>query len=179
MAAHCEEILHSTLPGVPDACGHADEPPMGVDLNKYVPTSVLETREGGAAAAVAAAQDEGVPVPAQVAAGTDQVPCDGDGTSGFRVQAIYMVTAEQAEPLRRAQRRHQAVGGRSEHRVQPVRGQDRRRPQRAVRDRAQRRRHLLADRPERHRPGRVVRRLQLVDHRDCRTSATPTRRAST
>lgn len=92
--AQCDEIIVSSEPGVPDGCAHADEPPMGVDLNKYVPTSVLENREGGAAAAVAAAEDEGIPVPAEVAATSDEVECDGDGTSGFRVQAIYMVTAD-------------------------------------------------------------------------------------
>src|SRR6478735_2697784 len=92
--AQCDEIIAATEPGAPDGCAHADEPPMGVDLDKYVPTSVLETREGGAAAAVAAAEDEGVPVPAELAAASSTVKCDGDGTSGHRVQAIYMVTAD-------------------------------------------------------------------------------------
>lgn len=92
--AQCDEIIAATEPGAPDGCAHADEPPMGVDLDKYVPTSVLQTREGGAAAAVAAAEDEGVPVPAELAAASSEVECDGDGTSGHRVQAIYMVTAD-------------------------------------------------------------------------------------
>lgn len=92
--AQCDEIILATEPGAPQGCAHADEPPMGVDLDKYVPTSVLETREGGAAAAVAAAEEEGIPVPAEVAAASDEVKCDGDGTSGFRTQAIYMVTAD-------------------------------------------------------------------------------------
>lgn len=92
--AQCDEIIVEVVPGAPDGCAHADEPPMGVDLDEYVPTSVLEKREGGAAAAVAAAEDEGVPVPAQVAAASNEVECDGDGTSGYRTQAIYMVTAD-------------------------------------------------------------------------------------
>ncbi|GAA4377206.1 hypothetical protein [Nocardioides caricicola] len=92
--AQCDEVIVPAEPGAPQGCAHADEPPMGVDLDKYVPTSVLEEREGGAAAAVAAAEDEGIPVPAEVAAVSDEVECDGDGTSGFRTQAIYMVTAD-------------------------------------------------------------------------------------
>ncbi|WP_243056442.1 hypothetical protein [Nocardioides sp. SR21] len=94
MWAQCDEIIVSSDPGVPDGCAHADEPPMGVDLDKYVPTSVLETRAGAAPGAAAAAEDEGIPVPAQVAAASDEVECDGDGASGFRVQAMYVVTAD-------------------------------------------------------------------------------------
>ena len=96
LGAQCEEVLVSTLPGVPDACAHVDEAPPGVDVDKRVPTSVLEARTGAAAVAVAAAQDEGIPVAKQLAAVTDRVPCDGDGTSGYRVQAVYVVTADKA-----------------------------------------------------------------------------------
>ncbi len=96
LAAHCAEIIPSTIPGVPDSCAHADEAPPGVDVNKPVPTAVLESREGAAAAAVEAAEDEGVPVAEQLAAVSDRVPCDGDGTSGYRVQAMYVVAAGSA-----------------------------------------------------------------------------------
>ncbi|HEY0948721.1 hypothetical protein [Nocardioides sp.] len=88
------EVIAPALPGDPASCAHADKAPPGVDVDKHVPTAVLEARTGAAAAAVAAAQDEGVPVAAQVAAVTDRVPCDGDGTSGYRVQAIYVVTSD-------------------------------------------------------------------------------------
>lgn len=93
LAAHCQEIIVSTTPGVPDACAHVDEAPPGVDVDKHVPTRLLEARQGAAAAAVEAAEDEGVPVAAQLAAATNKVPCDGDGTSGYRVQAMYVVAA--------------------------------------------------------------------------------------
>lgn len=96
LGSYCDEVLPATQPGVPDACAHIDEAPPGVDVDKPVATSVLEARKGIAAAAVAAAQDEGVPVAAQVAAVSDRVPCDGDGTSGYRVQAMYVVTADKA-----------------------------------------------------------------------------------
>lgn len=91
MAAHCQEVIH--VEGIPDSCAHRDKAPKGVDVDKHVPTAELESREGAAAAAVEAAGDEGVPVPAELAAVTDEVPCDGDGTSGYRVQAMYVVAA--------------------------------------------------------------------------------------
>jgi 5-hydroxyisourate hydrolase-like protein (transthyretin family) len=75
-------------------CAHEDVPPPGVDLTKPVATAVLEAREGGRARAVRAAQEEGVPVPAAVAAGTDRVLCDGDGSSGYRTQAMYVTTSD-------------------------------------------------------------------------------------
>jgi hypothetical protein len=39
------------------------------------------------------AQDLGVATPQSVAASSPAVPCDGDGTSGYRVQAMYVVQA--------------------------------------------------------------------------------------
>ena len=89
------ELVIRTGDGTPASCAHADEPPPGVDITKPVPTRVLEAREGAAEAAVEAAQEQGVPVPATVALANDRVECDGDGTSGFRVQAMYVVTADQ------------------------------------------------------------------------------------
>lgn len=94
LGAICDELVTSDLPEVPVACAHVDKAPKGVDVHKRVPTKVLEARKGIAARAVRAAQDEGVPVAAQVAAVSDRVPCDGDGTSGYRVQAMYVVTAD-------------------------------------------------------------------------------------
>ncbi|MEP9362288.1 hypothetical protein ABLE68_04920 [Nocardioides sp. CN2-186] len=94
LGARCQEVIASTVAGVPASCAHSDKAPAGVDVDKHVATAVLEARTGAAASAVDAAQDEGVPVPAELAAVTNQVPCDGDGTSGYRVQAIYVVTAD-------------------------------------------------------------------------------------
>lgn len=87
-------VIKGTLPGQPDGCAHVDIAPPGVDINKPVSTAVLETREGAAPAAVEAAEDLGIPASAEVAAVTDRVVCDGDGTSGYRTQAIYAVTAD-------------------------------------------------------------------------------------
>lgn len=89
-----DEVLPATRPGLPASCAHEDVAPPGVDVDKHVPTAVLEAREGAAAAAVDAAQAEGVPVATQVAAVSDRVPCDGDGSTGYRVQAIYAVTSD-------------------------------------------------------------------------------------
>lgn len=96
VAAVCDELVLSDLPQVPAACAHVDKAPRGVDVRKPVRTSVLERRKGIAARAVRAAQEEGVPVAAQVAAVSDRVPCDGDGSTGYRVQAMYVVTADKA-----------------------------------------------------------------------------------
>ncbi|MBA2956061.1 hypothetical protein GON03_17105 [Nocardioides sp. MAH-18] len=96
LGAVCDEVVPSDIPAVPAACAHVDKAPRGVDVRKPVKTSVLEARKGIAARAVRAAQEEGVPVAAQVAAVSDRVPCDGDGTSGYRVQAMYVVTADKA-----------------------------------------------------------------------------------
>jgi 5-hydroxyisourate hydrolase-like protein (transthyretin family) len=96
LGAVCDEVVLSDIPEVPAACAHIDKAPRGVDVNKPVRTKVLEARKGIAARAVRAAQEEGVPVAAQVAAVSDRVPCDGDGTTGYRVQAMYVVTADKA-----------------------------------------------------------------------------------
>ncbi|MCZ4500748.1 MAG: hypothetical protein JWQ74_3303 [Marmoricola sp.] len=80
------------------ACEHSDEAPPGVDI--YDPVSVAELRDrpGAGAAAYEAAADLGVPTPTSVAASATgtAVPCDGDGTSGYRVQAMYVVEAGRA-----------------------------------------------------------------------------------
>lgn len=87
-------LLQSTVPDAPDSCAHPDVPPPGVDVTDWVPTRVLEAREGAADAATDAAQDQGVPVAATHSVVTDRVACDGDGTSGYRVQAMYVVSAD-------------------------------------------------------------------------------------
>lgn len=96
LGAICDEVVLSDIPTVPAACAHVDKAPKGVNVNKRVGTKVLEARKGIAARAVRAAQEEGVPVAAQVAAVSDRVPCDGDGTSGHRVQAMYVVSADKS-----------------------------------------------------------------------------------
>lgn len=91
-----EQVTPAFTKGGPQACAHSDAAPPGVDVNKPVSTAVLEARKGGLANAVKAAQEQGVPVPASLATVTDRVKCDGDGTSGYRVQAIYVVTSDKA-----------------------------------------------------------------------------------
>lgn len=77
------------------ACAHADEAPPGVDVAERPSTADLQAREGAGAAAYAAAQDLGVPATYAATTATDpSVPCDGDGTSGYRVQAMYVVEAD-------------------------------------------------------------------------------------
>jgi hypothetical protein len=89
----CGEVAFQEASGSV-ACAHQDVPPPGVDVTKPVSTAVLETREGGRDRAVRAAQQEGVAVPATVAAAGDRVQCDGDGTSGYRTQAMYVTSAD-------------------------------------------------------------------------------------
>ena len=91
-----EQVTPAFVKGGPQACAHSDKAPPGVDVNKPVSTAVLEARKGGLANAVKAAQEQGIPVPASLATVTDRVKCDGDGVSGYRVQAMYVVTADKA-----------------------------------------------------------------------------------
>jgi 5-hydroxyisourate hydrolase-like protein (transthyretin family) len=78
---------------LPGACEHADEAPPGVDVTEPVPTAELKERDGGGAEAYAAAQELGVPAPAQAAATSPAVTCEGDGSAGYRTQAMYVVEA--------------------------------------------------------------------------------------
>ena len=85
----------SRMPG-PVACSHADVAPPGVDVNEPVSTAELRSRVGAGPAAYEAAEDLGVPMAAASNATTPAVKCDGDGSSGFRVQAMYVVEAGHA-----------------------------------------------------------------------------------
>ncbi|MFL6105649.1 MAG: hypothetical protein ACJ72L_01705 [Marmoricola sp.] len=77
------------------ACAHADEAPPGVDVANRPSTTELQEREGAGATAYAAAQDLGIPATyVSTTASNPSVPCDGDGTSGYRVQAMYVVEAD-------------------------------------------------------------------------------------
>lgn len=80
--------------GGPVACAHVDEAPPGVDVTEPVSTSELRDRTGGGAKAYEAAEDLGVPTAAAVNATSPAVTCDGDGTSGYRVQAMYVVESD-------------------------------------------------------------------------------------
>ncbi|HJQ05359.1 MAG TPA: hypothetical protein VJ872_07945 [Nocardioides sp.] len=94
-AAACGDGGHYAL-DLAGACAHEDEPPPGVDPSVPVSTSELRDREGAGPTAYAVAQDLGVAAPASVAASSPLVPCDGDGTSGYRIQAMYVVEAGSA-----------------------------------------------------------------------------------
>ena len=77
------------------ACAHADEAPPGVDVSERPSTAELQARDGAGAAAYAAAQELGVAATyAATTASSPSVSCDGDGTSGYRVQAMYVVEAD-------------------------------------------------------------------------------------
>lgn len=82
------------MPGAPWSCAHPDQPPAGVDPHRPVTTAALKDRNGAGDEAIAAAAEQGAPAPSTVAT-TSTVPCDGDGTSGHRVQAMYVVAAGQ------------------------------------------------------------------------------------
>ena len=81
------------LPG-PIACVHEDVPPPGVDVTEHVSTRELLSREGAGPTAHEAAEELGVPSAPAAAATSPAVACDGDGTSGNRVQAMYVVEAD-------------------------------------------------------------------------------------
>ncbi|MEV4999989.1 hypothetical protein [Nocardioides sp. LML1-1-1.1] len=81
---------------LPGACQHVDEPPAGVDVTEPVSTTELRGRDGGGAEAYAAAEELGVPAATQAAAASPAVTCDGDGSSGYRVQGMYVVEAGRA-----------------------------------------------------------------------------------
>lgn len=78
---------------LPGACLHVDEPPAGVDVTEPVSTTELRGRDGGGAEAYAAAEELGVPAPAQAEVASPAVTCEGDGSSGYRVQGMYVVEA--------------------------------------------------------------------------------------
>jgi hypothetical protein len=77
----------------PAACAHADEPPPGVDIDEPVSTAELKDRIGAGPNALEAAEDLGVVSAPASTATTPDVTCDGDGTSGYRTQAMYVVEA--------------------------------------------------------------------------------------
>ena len=84
--------LLDTLPG-PAVCVHEDQPPPGVDVTEYVSTAELKERDGAGPAAYEAAENLGVPTADETVATSPSVPCDGNGTSGYRVQGMYVVEA--------------------------------------------------------------------------------------
>ncbi|MGO4257247.1 hypothetical protein [Marmoricola sp. RAF53] len=76
------------------ACMHSDEAPAGVDVHARPSTGELRARPGAGVAAYQAAQELGVPATQVATTATDPtVPCDGDGTSGYRLQGMYVVEA--------------------------------------------------------------------------------------
>ena len=82
----------SGLPG-PTVCVHGDEPPPGVDVTDPVSTAELLRREGAGEQAFEAADALGAPSTVAAAVTGPAVRCDGDGTSGYRTQAMYVVEA--------------------------------------------------------------------------------------
>ena len=82
----------SGFPG-PTVCVHGDEPPPGVDVTDHVSTAELMGREGASEQAYEAADALGAPSTAAAGATSPAVTCDGDGTSGYRTQAMYVVEA--------------------------------------------------------------------------------------
>jgi plastocyanin len=99
-AADCPEgHIAGVHPGDPVACTHPDDPPPGVNVHAPVATAVLAARAGASLGAVAAADAVGVPSASALSVGSNLV-CDGDGVSGNRVQAMYVV--ESGQPNRYA-----------------------------------------------------------------------------
>jgi hypothetical protein len=94
----CAQPATALRIGSTTACVHSDVPPPGVDVTDRPSTAELKARPGAGAAAYQAAADLGVPTPTEVAttATGPEVTCDGDGTSGYRVQAMYVVEAGKA-----------------------------------------------------------------------------------
>ncbi len=90
-----DEGVRVVVPGEegPARCGHLDEAPPGVDVRERVSTAELLDRDGASGQAAEAAQDAGVPSAVSSGAADPTVPCDGDGSSGYRVQAMYVVEA--------------------------------------------------------------------------------------
>ncbi|MEI5672620.1 MULTISPECIES: hypothetical protein [unclassified Nocardioides] len=80
-------------PGGLTSCAHADVAPRGVDITKPVATSVLRARPGAGPGAHEVAQELGVPSTPAAQVASPDVTCDGDGTSGYRTQAMYVVEA--------------------------------------------------------------------------------------
>jgi hypothetical protein len=77
----------------PVACAHVDVPPPGVDIGEPVATSELKDRVGAGPSAVEAAEELGVASTPASTATSPAVPCDGDGSAGYRTQAMYVVEA--------------------------------------------------------------------------------------
>ncbi len=77
-------------------CVHHDEAPPGVDVTDPVSTSELIDREGVGPTVQEAAEDLGLPTTPASSATSPDVPCDGDGSSGYRIQAMYVVEAGKA-----------------------------------------------------------------------------------
>jgi hypothetical protein len=77
----------------PAACAHADVAPPGIDITEPVPTAELKDRVGAGPSALEAAEDLGVASAPASTATIPDVSCDGDGTSGYRTQAMYVVEA--------------------------------------------------------------------------------------
>jgi hypothetical protein len=93
LAAACGRGDVLRMPDGSRACVHRDEPPPGVDVTAPVSTAELRRRVGAGPAAYAAAQELGVPTAVASTGTSPEVTCDGDGTSGFRTQPMYVVEA--------------------------------------------------------------------------------------
>lgn len=85
------DLIRSTTG--PAACAHSDVAPPGVNLNRPVTTAALRAREGAGPTAHQVAEELGVPSTPAAQVADPSVLCDGDGTSGYRTQAMYVVEA--------------------------------------------------------------------------------------
>ncbi len=88
-------VAMTGMPG-PLMCAHSDEAPPGVDVTEPVSTAELKDRDGAGLQAYQAAQELGAPMAAETNATTPAVACEGDGASGYRTQAMYVVEAGKA-----------------------------------------------------------------------------------